>query len=119
MLHLYWLSSGYAERFGRAALVLLLLVCLLAVLFGLNGVVSSTDPNVFIKISSISTLQPSEFNKLLLTTLQYAAFVKEPYYIPIRGNDGLSGGYLIVITRILLYIQTALLVLAVRNQFRR
>jgi uncharacterized protein YjbI with pentapeptide repeats len=105
---LYRFSSGYGEEPARAGLMLLFLLVSISLLFGLAGLHSTQPPAI--KIQGLK-----DFSKLLLSTLQYALFERNPDFMP----DTLWGKYLKIIARILISLQTVLFALAVRNRFRR
>lgn len=106
---LYWLLSGYAEKPFKAGIVLGIFIVTASVLAKLTGFISSQNPPVF-TMTCVS--EPLAY---LLNTLQYIAFYKEPIFRPVS----LSGEYVALFTRIVISIQVALFVLAIRNRFRK
>jgi len=118
---LYWLSSGYGERYVRAGVSLAVLILLLS--FGLAwagldaAALSGSNPGDFHGIGSIrlGTLDPKSIGALLMNTLKYATFQKDVFFVP----RNMWGECLRLIAQILIPIQTALFILAVRNRFRR
>lgn len=116
--NLYWFSSGYGERPLRAGVVLLLLIFTISALFRLAGLIpSNASPSYeIIEIKSWTDLiNFHNIKAIVLNTLQYATFENKPDFIP----RTIYGGYLKLVTRILIPLQAALFVLAVRNRFRR
>jgi hypothetical protein len=116
--NLYWFSSGYGERPVRAGVMLFLLILAISILFGLAGL-SSLNQNPSYGIAEIKGWADitnfQNFWTLILNTLQYATFEKEPDFMPTT----IYGGYLKLAARILIPLQAALFALAVRNRFRR
>lgn len=118
--NLYWLSSGYGERAFRAGIVLFLLILSISVLFGISGLIPSSK-GIDYGISEIKIEKWSDITNLckfcfiLLSTLQYATFGREPTFIP----NTITGWYLHTAARIFIPLQAALFALAVRNRFRR
>jgi len=112
---LYWLSSGYGERPVRAGVMLLMIIGFVTFLFGIFGIEQLTisSPIDFKKGADISCL--NNIKDLLLATLQYATFDKNPDFIPKTTN----GKYLKIFTQIFIPLQMALFALAIRNRFRR
>lgn len=111
---LYWLSSGYSERPFRAGVFLLVLILIIALLLGVSGLSHpDTATAAFIIKGPLSTYH--NFWTLILATLQFASFVKEPLF---RATTSI-GQWLELTAHILIPLQTALFLLAVRNKFRR
>jgi uncharacterized protein YjbI with pentapeptide repeats len=129
--NLYWLSSGYGERPMRAGAVLLLLILLITLLLALSGLEVSKGKAPIHEITNemLATVSLSKgpdvepgvkpdvktFWPLLLNTLKFATFQKDPFFVP----KGWIGETVKIFAQILIPIQAALLALAVRNRFRR
>jgi len=113
--NLYWLSSGYAERPVRAGIMLLLLIIGISILLPLSGPLKGWPYGIqeVKELTDIKDLRT--LGVLILNTLQYATFQKEPYLEPVT----LLGGYLKLLARILIPLQATLFALAVRNKLRR
>ncbi len=115
--NLYWLSSGYGERPMRAGAVLLLLIFSITLLLAASGLEVSkgtdihgiTTEGLSVKLD-VKTVWP-----LLLNTLKFATFQKDPFFVPTNW----IGETVRIFAQILIPIQAALLALAVRNRFRR
>ncbi|HPQ44690.1 MAG TPA: pentapeptide repeat-containing protein [Syntrophales bacterium] len=118
---LYWLSSGYGERYVRAGVVLAALIFLLSFGLAWTGLdaagVSGLNPTDFHGITSITlgALDLKSIGALLMNTLKYATFQKDVLFVP----RNMWGELIRLIAQILIPIQTALFILAVRNRFRR
>ncbi|GAF84664.1 unnamed protein product, partial [marine sediment metagenome] len=117
--NLYWVSSGYAERPVRAGLVLISLFVAVTFLMNLLGLVPRHGNPVF-GVESIkgfsSVFDPMRFWLLVNNTIQHALFIRDTYFIP----QSLAGSIILTIsTKVIIPIQTALFVLALRNKFRR
>ncbi|MDI6615430.1 MAG: pentapeptide repeat-containing protein [Syntrophaceae bacterium] len=118
---LYWLSSGYGERYVRAGVVLAALIFLLSfglAWTGLNAAgASGSHLTDFHGITSITieTLNLKSIGALLINTLKYATFQKDIIFFP----RNMWGEIVRLLTQILIPIQTALFIMAVRNRFRR
>lgn len=97
--NLYWLSSGYGERPVRAGIVLIFLIIILSILTSMSGLKAPEGG----------------FAAIILNTLQYATLQKATLLEP----ASLSGGYLKLLTQILIPLQTALFALAIKNRFKR
>lgn len=118
--NLYWLSSGYGERPARAGAALLLLILAATLLLAMSGLEVSNGADIKVihgvtnemlsKGLDVKTLWP-----LLLNTLKFATFQKDPFFVP----KGWIGETVKIFAQILIPIQAALLALAVRNRFRR
>jgi len=123
--NLYWLSSGYGERPVRAGLILLLLFVSLVLITSSLGLVSSSGKPVYgvTTFKGFSDTFGSKFlpelektGLLIFNTIQYALFFKTPYFKP----QTLSGDIILTIfTKLLMPIQAALFIFALRNRFRR
>jgi len=103
----YWFSSGFGERPDRAVWVLLglfgvLLACLAGSLLFETGLTSTPD---WTKIKD-----------MLLAWPQYALFVSQPAYTPVCHLGRFA---VLVCSKLLIPLQAALFVLALRNRFRR
>lgn len=72
-----------------------------------------TSPNAPVWVKDLKDYYKPFVN--VLNTLQYITFLKEPIFKP----ASLFSEYLALFSRILIPIQTALFVLAIRNRFRR
>ena len=108
---LYWLSSGYGEMPVRAGITLGCLIFGISFFMYLSGFEPSPNTPAWVK-------DLKDYYKLfvhVLNTLQYITFLKEPIFKP----ASLFGEYLVLFSRILIPIQTALFVLAIRNRFGR
>ncbi|MCG2710696.1 MAG: pentapeptide repeat-containing protein [Thermodesulfovibrionales bacterium] len=116
--NLYWFSSGYGEGPIRAGVVLLLLILTIAVLLGITGLIPSNQSLSYEVAGIKGWADIMDFRNLwslILNTLQYATFEKEPDFVP----KTIYGSYLKFAARILIPLQAALFALAVRNRFRR
>jgi uncharacterized protein YjbI with pentapeptide repeats len=117
--NLYWFSSGYGERPIRAGLVILLLFVAVTILMSLFGL----DPKNGMSLYGVepikgfsSVFEPKKFWLLINNTIQHALFVRDTYFIP----QSLAGSIILTLsTKLIMPIQTALFVLALRNKFRR
>jgi uncharacterized protein YjbI with pentapeptide repeats len=117
ILNVYWLSSGYAERPGRASLFLTVLLLALSLLLALAGL-KVTDGSEVHGISYIKW--PNDFNihktwALILNTLKYGTFQKDAFLTPINW----FGETIKVIAQIFIPIQSAFVAFALRNRYRR
>jgi len=116
--NLYWFSSGYGERPIRAALVLTSAVLIASFLSAFFGLVCVKEPCYGITRIGIESPYCPQWHLVgatLLNMLSYVTFQKESLFTPAT-----QWGYLIkVASQIFIPLQTALLVLAVRNRFRR
>jgi uncharacterized protein YjbI with pentapeptide repeats len=116
--NLYWFSSGYGERPIRAGVVLFLIILTISILSGLAGLspFNKTPPYEIAEIKGGADIMDIQnLWALILNTLQYATFEKEPDFIP----KTIYGASLKLAAKILIPLQTALFALAVRNRFRR
>ena len=115
-LLLYFISCGYGERPLRATIVLFFLTIILTFASAEAGLYAEEGSIYGINcIANLSELKDfAKFRLAYLNTLQIAIF-KQPYLIP----KTIFGGYIKFITQILVPIQSAFLVLALRNRFRR
>jgi len=118
---LYWLSSGYGERYVKAGVVLAALVITLSFGLAWTGLDAATgygsNPGDFHGIRSITlqTLDVKSIGAVLMNTLKYATFQKDIFFVP----RNMWGELIRCIAQILIPVQTALFILAVRNRFRR
>lgn len=118
---LYWLSSGYGERYVRAGVSLVVLIVVLSVGLAWTGLdaaaLSGSNPGDFHGITSITlkTLDLKSIGALLINTLKYATFQKDIIFFP----RNMWGEIVRLLAQILIPIQTALFIMAVRNRFRR
>jgi uncharacterized protein YjbI with pentapeptide repeats len=119
MLNLYWLSSGYAEAPLKAFIVLLALIAGFSLLLISAGLVPQEgiayNATAIHGLASVGGIKG--FLAVSYSVLQYATFQKQPFLIPAKAD--LWGWYLKLFCQIFLPVQTALLVLAIRNRFRR
>lgn len=123
--NLYWAASGYGERPVRAGIMLLLLFVSLVLFTSSLGLVSSSGKpvygvNTFKEFSDTfgSKFLPEleKIGLIIYNTMQYVLFFKTPYFKP----ETLSGDIILAIfTKLLMPIQAALFILALRNRFRR
>ncbi|MBL7205672.1 MAG: pentapeptide repeat-containing protein [Desulfobacteraceae bacterium] len=123
--NLYWASSGYGERPVRAGIMLLLLFVSLVLFTSSLGLVSSSGKPVYgvNAFEGFSDTFGSKFfpelekiGLIIYNTMQYALFFKTPYFKP----ETLSGDIILTIfTKLLMPIQAALFIFALRNRFRR
>ncbi len=123
--NLYWVSSGYGERPVRAGIILLLLFVSLVLSSIYLGLVSSSGNPVYgvTALKGFSAVFESKFvpelekiGILFYNTIQYALFFKTPFFKP----ETLSGDIVLTIfSKLLIPIQTALFIFALRNKFRR
>lgn len=107
--NLYWLSSGYGERPVRAGIGLIFLMLGISVLMAMSGL-KHPEGSFVVPISRIDG-----FAAIILNTLQYATLQKATLLEP----ASLTGGYLKLLTQILIPLQTALFALAIKNRFKR
>jgi len=118
---LYWLSSGYGERYEKAGIVLAVLVFTLSFGLAWTGLDAAagygSNPGDFHGIRSITleTLNVKSISALLMNTLKYATFQKDVFFVP----RNMWGEIIRCLAQILIPIQTALFILAVRNRFRK
>lgn len=123
--NLYWASSGYGDRPVRAGTVFLFLFVTLVLLTCYLGLTSSSGKPVYgVKaLKGFSDIFGPKFlpeldklGLLIYSTVQYALFWETPYFKP----ETLTGGIIMAIfTKLLMPIQAALFILALRNRFRR
>ena len=114
-LNLYWLFSGYGERPFRAAISLLIFIISLAVFLGLEGVEDKSMNAAMQLTLSGEQVDWVSLGKLILGTLQFALFDRSPDFIPIT----LAGKFLKVLAQVLIPVQAAFFVFALRNKYRR
>jgi uncharacterized protein YjbI with pentapeptide repeats len=118
--NLYWLTSGYGERPVRAGLFLIIFILATSVLSALTGLMPSNQVH-YLGIDSIKGLADimdfRKFTVLILNTFQYITFQKEPFFYP--DSTSILGAYIKLSAQILIPIQTALFIFALRNKFRR
>jgi uncharacterized protein YjbI with pentapeptide repeats len=117
--NLYWVSSGYGERPVRAGSILILIFIAVTVLMNLLGLVPRHGNPVF-GVESIKgfsdIFHANKFWLLISNTIQHALFMRDTYFIP----QSLAGSIILTLsTKLIIPIQTALFVLALRNKFRR
>ena len=118
---LYWLSSGYGERYMKAGIVLAALIFIVSFGLGWTGLDAvpryGANPGHFHGITSITleTLNLKSIGALLINTMKYATFQKDIFFIP----RNMLGDIIRAVAQILIPLQTALFILAVRNRFRR
>ena len=118
---LYWLSSGYGERYVRAGVALGVLIVILSLGLAWTGLdatgVLGSNHGDFHGITSITlkTLDLKSIGALLINTLKYATFQKDIIFFP----RNMWGEIVRLLAQILIPIQTALFIMAVRNRFRR
>jgi uncharacterized protein YjbI with pentapeptide repeats len=109
ILNLYWLFSGYGENPARAALWFLLLIIsyfALILYFGVEPV--SPDINNFSwNLENVLKIFVSAFEMI---------FFKSPTYYKLLN---VWGNFIRILAQIFIYIQITLLILALRNRFRR
>jgi len=123
--NLYWAFSGYGERPIRAGLMLLLLFASLVLITGSLGLISSSGNSVYgvTAFEGLSDLVGPKFEPelkriglLIFNTIQYTLFFKLPYFKP----ETLSGDIILAIfAKLLIPVQAALFILALRNRLRR
>ena len=116
--NLYWATSGYGERPVRAGIILLLLIVAFSFFLALGGLLPLIGSSVYnlVAINDISDiLKRDKLGLLILNTLQYVTFQKEPFFEP----ASLIGGWLKLIAQILIPVQAAFFVFALRNRYRR
>ena len=109
-LTLYWFSCGYGERPRRAAGVFLGLIILSTLATALAGLTPVDKPEWVAGLQGFWKL-PAYF----LNTLQGVTFLKTPYFEP----SNLIGAGIKFLSQVLVPVQAAFLVLALRNRFRR
>ena len=117
--NLYWTSSGYGERPVRAGLMLILLFVAVTILMNIFGLDARHGNPVF-GVESIKGFSGAfNFHKfwlLINNTIQHTLFIRDTYFIP----QNLAGSIILTLsTKLIMPIQTALFVLALRNKFRR
>lgn len=110
--NLYWLSSGYGEKPTRAGMILLCFVFAISFFMWFIGFTPSQDYLVY---GNLETNRLRIGFAYILNTLQYVVFQKNPIFLP----NSLTGESVALVARILIPIQTALFVFALRNRFRR
>ncbi|OPY82518.1 MAG: Pentapeptide repeats (8 copies) [Syntrophorhabdus sp. PtaU1.Bin153] len=116
--NLYWFSSGYGERPVRAFVVLVFLFLTASFLSACSGLICTA--NSCYGIARIGVEWPycpqwDQIGATMLNTLNYVTFQKEALFHP----TGMLGDLVRIVFQLLIPLQTALLVLAVRNRFRR
>ena len=104
MLALFRLRRGES----RGVVVLGLLILGLSALQAYAGLIPFSDKVAF---------DVDNIGAVILNTLQYITFQKVTIFKPLPGS--LSGGYIKLLTQILVPIQVGLFGMAVRNRFRR
>lgn len=107
LLNIYRSLCGYGENPKRAALVLACMLLFFAILLVGTGFETTSENR--------ETLGTGTAADALLLTLQIAVFERNPSFEPITR----AGLFLNVLIKILVPIQTTLLVFALRNRFRR
>ena len=124
MLNLYWIASGYSEQPVRAGIVLMLLIFYSSFLLTIAGltvadhVQTNTVDFTIHGIQSISWPNNIDLQKAwatFLNTVKYVTFQKDFFFRPTNW----WGETIKVLSQILIPLQAALLVLSVRNKFRR
>jgi uncharacterized protein YjbI with pentapeptide repeats len=116
--NLYWFSSGYGERPVRAFLVLALVFCVasfLSAFLGLTCINNSCYGIARISVEWPYNPQWHQISATMLNMLNYVTFQKEALFRPATQWGELTK----MASQILIPLQTALLVLAIRNRFRR
>ena len=117
--NLYWASSGYGERPLRAGILLILLFAGITLSMSVFGLVAASGKEVFgVKIIKgfSGLIEWKKFWLLLLNTIQNVLFIKDTFFKP----QTLAGAIILTITtNLIIPIQVALFVLALRNKFRR
>ena len=114
-LWLYYISSGYGEKPGKALAFLGLMILATACLFSIFGM---STMGVQPSGNQINWHNVTDLNKdlqLLLSVLQYLTFQKDISLRPMNQE----GEWVRVLSQILIPLQAALFGLAVRNRFRR
>lgn len=112
--NLYWAFSGYGERPFRAGVMLVVLSVIITIAMNWLGLVSPTgEPN----IQGFSFLPDwTKIGLAIQATIEHTLFVKDPIFI---AKPGLGAIILALWTKLLIPIQAALFVFALRNKFRR
>ena len=118
--NLYWAFSGYGERPIRAGIMLIFLFASIAILMNVFGLISTPIGQEKFGVEIIKgfygVIVWKKFGLLLYNTIQHALFIKDTFFTP----QTLSGViFLTVSTKLIIPIQVALFVLALRNKFRR
>jgi pentapeptide repeat protein len=117
--NLYWASSGYGERPLRAGMVLIFLFASATILMNVFGLISASEEEIFgVKIIKgfYGVIEWNKFWLLIYNTIQNALFIKATFFKP----QTLAGViFLTITTKLIIPIQVALFVLALRNKFRR
>ena len=108
ILFLYWLFGGYGERPVRAGVGLVVFILAISVLTGFTCFEPSPENYVYEGIIE----KPLAY---LINTLQYVTFQKETIFTPVS----LWAHGVALFARVVIPLQAALFVLAVRNRFRR
>jgi len=118
---LYWAFSGYGERPLRAGISLIIWFATLQIILNLCGM--SLGERTNISMFGFEYIQGFTFNfnvhkffALLLSTLQHILFVKDPYFVP---NTIVGTTAMMVFTKVIVPLQAALFIFALRNKFRR
>jgi len=118
---LYWLSSGYGERYVRAGLMLLALIVTASFGLAWAGLDAAPRPGSntggFFGIHTITleNLNVKSVCALLTNILKYVTFQKDFFFVP----HNITGEAIKMMAQILIPLQTVLFALAVRNRFRR
>ena len=111
LLNLYRFSCGYGERPRRAAGVFVGLIFVFAIATALAGLEPATNAPKWVGGLQGFWKPPAYF----LNTLQSVTFLKTPYFEP---SNLISAG-IKFLSQVLVPVQAAFLVLALRNRFRR
>ncbi len=117
LLNLYRLLSGYGEDPKRALFCLPIIFLIALIGLGVSGLNYSNGSKLHLLTPPPQNEDFSSLKRAALTTFEYLTFQKETYF-GLKPANGRTAFLRIVFT-ILFYIQTALLIMAVRNRFRR
>jgi uncharacterized protein YjbI with pentapeptide repeats len=114
-LHLYWLSSGYGERPLRAFGVLFGLIAAACVALAWLGFDMSDIYKGFGAFNWNNLPFTDRTKAVIVNVFKYLTFQRDPYLLPLTQ----SGECVKLAAQVLIPIQAALFVLALRNRFRR
>lgn len=124
----YWLSSRYGTSYTQAITVLILLILIFSFLFLFSGIKTSKEVNTdnpqiieynFLPDSNHISASPlkflSDYKETLSYSLSIITFQKERFYEPLDWE----ARYLLYLAVFILTAQSALVLLAIRRQFKR
>jgi len=117
--NLYWFSSGYGERPVRSGVILISILLGVSVVSGILGLVPSGNKSVsnIVWIHGLPwSLSLKQLGFLIYNTFENAFFIKDTFFKPLTPAGAII---LTITTKLIIPIQVALFVLALRNKFRR